>query len=759
MPFSAALPLAVSLTVLAFSAPLAFAQEQPSAISKLTEVIAVNARKKAGVENVQDVPVSIAAYSAGTIEALKVRTLQDLSFSAPNVALEDIGTSPGIANSSIRGLGINSSIPSIDPTVGVFVDGVYIGVNNGVVFDVFDLESVEVLRGPQGLLFGRNTTGGAVLVNTADPTDTLSIKARASVDGPVDSGRGGNNYILQAALSGPLVEGKLNGKIAAYYRDDTGYFRNLFDGSKQGVSETVVLRGALEFLPTDRVRMLAKIEYFDSDGDGAVGQNRGTFSRDSFDLSLDNDGFYDVETILGSWRTDIDVDFGEGTITNIFGYRDFSTSTFNDIDALPVTIFDSNTALEQEQISNELRYNGVFGAFDVTTGVFFFNQDVAYDEDRILPSAVFFGGGRQDHTVIGLFAQTDWEATDALTLTFGLRWSYEEKDAAVSYVLPRAQCSVVAGTCPTSGADPLNPAQNNGFEDEDSWSNFTPKIAAQYQFTDGQVYASWTRGFRSGGYNFRITAPEAFEAFVAQQGQFAFDEERVDAFELGAKYTTPDSRGRLNGAFFYMDIANMQREVNASSGETGIVQTILNTADARILGLELEGQYAVTDALLLSANVGWIDAQYTDIFFDISGDGAITAADDALAIPRVPEITFGFGAVYDLDLGDKGNIITRITYQYRDRIAYTDNNFGWIQSANMLDFNVAYQTPVEGLTASIYGRNMLDQVQAGGDTQTPFGGPLSNGVSVPFDNFPAGGSFSPLNRGRTLGLELRYAYQ
>lgn len=751
--------LTSAVCVIAATTGAALAQTSGNAITRLTETITVTARKKADVENVQDVPVSVAAYNEGTLETLKVRTLQDLSFSAPNVALEDIGTSPGIANFSIRGLGINSSIPSLDPAVGVFVDGVYMGVNNGVVFDVFDLESVEVLRGPQGLLFGRNTTGGAVLVNTANPTRDLSIKARASVDGPVDVGRGGNNYIVQGAISGPIVEDKLLAKLAAYYRDDTGYFRNLFDGSKQGVSETVVVRGAAEFLPSEAVRFLAKIEYFDSDGDGAVAQNRGLSPRNSFELSLDNDGFYRTDYILASLRTDVDVGFGDGKITNIFGYRDFSTRTDNDIDALPAAIFNSKTGLEQDQISNELRYNGAFGALDVTTGLFFFNQDVAYDEDRGFPVATQFGGGQQDHTVIGVFAQTDWDVTDALVLSFGLRWSHEEKDAAVTYVRGRAACSVIEGTCPFTGTNASIPGENNGFEDEDSWSNLSPRVAAQYRFTDGQLYASWTRGFRSGGYNFRITAPGPFEALAAQRGQFAFDEERVDAFEAGAKYKFPDGRGTLNGAVFYTRIDNMQREVNESAGEdVGIVQTILNTADARILGLEVEGQYAVTDSLLLNANLGWIDAQYTDVFSDISGDGQIDGTDEALAIPRVPEVTFGIGAVYDLDLGDRGSVVTRVNFQYRDRLAYTDNNLGWVQSANMLDFNIAYNTPIEGLTAALYGRNMLDEVQVGGDTQTPFGGPLSNGVQAPFDQFPAGGTFSPLNRGRTLGLELSYRY-
>ena len=137
-----------------------------NATNIMIEEIVVMATKKADAENVQDVPIALTAYNDKQIELLKVRDLQSLAYTSPNVALDDVGTTKGVANFSIRGLGINSSIPSIDPTVGIFVDGMYLGINAGIVMDLFDLESIEVLRGPQGILFGRNTTGGAVMINT-----------------------------------------------------------------------------------------------------------------------------------------------------------------------------------------------------------------------------------------------------------------------------------------------------------------------------------------------------------------------------------------------------------------------------------------------------------------------------------------------------------------------------------------------------------------------------------------------------------------
>ena len=744
----------------------AFAQN--SAIDTITDEIIVTATKKTDAENVQDVPIAITAFNSGTLEATKVRTLEGLSFSAPNVSLDDIGTARGGANFSIRGLGVNSSIPSIDPTVGVFVDGVYLGLNSGVVFDLFDLDSVEVLRGPQGILFGRNTTGGAILLNTGNPTDEFEYKARAAIEGPIDGGRGGVNTFLQATVSGPIVEGKLNGKIGAYINKDDGYFKNLANDQNHGEADTFIARGALEFFASEDLTFLAKLEYFDSDGDGPSSQNRGLFERDSFDFSIDNEGFYESEAITGSLRTDLDVAFGDGTITNIFGYREYDAASDGDIDATPLFLFHSSTELAQEQISNELRYAGTFDKLDVTTGLFYFEQDVAYTEVRDLPPlspATFFGGGEQNHTVLGLFTQFDYSINDQIKLIAGLRYSEEDKEAGITYIRPRPSCSVLAGTCPQNGTNPFIPGESNGFTDKDSWNNCSPKLGFQYLPNDDtQIYGNWTRGYRSGGYNFRITAPAAFEAIFPAGQSRAFDEEKVDSFELGAKMDFADRRGQLNAAVFYTDISDMQRELNLSDPTAGVLQTIINTADAGIMGLELEGRYRVTDNLLLTGNLGLIDADYDEVRFDISSDGAVNDADLALSLPRVPSATYGLGLIHDADLADKGSLVSRIAYQHRNRFAYTDNNFGFIQAADMVDGNITWNTPVEGIALSLYGKNLLDEVQVGGDTQLPFGGPqspaipgsrnLSNGVNAPFDNNPAVGTFSPLKKGRVIGLEL-----
>ena len=212
--------------------PAAAAQDSMRRSSVLLlEEVTVTARKRQ--EGAQQVPLSITALSGDQLEALKVRDLTDLSVGMPNVSLDDIGTARGTANFSIRGLGINSSIPSIDPTVGVFVDGVYLGLNSGVIFDMFDLTSIEVLRGPQGILFGRNVTGGAILLNTRKPPKRFEARLRTAVDG---GGDGGYNRYLMGSAGGPLGE-QVAAKITAYYNNDEGWFENEFDGDDFGAIE------------------------------------------------------------------------------------------------------------------------------------------------------------------------------------------------------------------------------------------------------------------------------------------------------------------------------------------------------------------------------------------------------------------------------------------------------------------------------------------------------------------------------------------
>ena len=740
------LAVAVALSSAALVSTSVQAQEPKprGASAAMLEEVIVTARKRE--ESMQDVPLSVSAFNSDQIDALKVRNLSNLSVGMPNVSLEDIGTTRGTANFSIRGLGINSSIPSIDPTVGVFQNGVYIGTNAGIIFDMFDVETIEVLRGPQGTLFGRNVTGGAVLINHKKPGDSLEGNAKYAIETGND---GGINSYYMGAVGGPLTD-TLGGRVVVYYNDDDGQFDNNFTGDDHGEIEQKMARGTLAWTPTDTVELVVRYEYSDIDGDGPASQSHTNGSgvpgtpvnndRDDFDFSIDETGFQENTTNFFTAELNWDVGFGDGTITNIFGYRDYEAKSLGDIDAQPEWIFHAPAWLETEQYSNELRYNGLFAdKANVTAGVYYYQNDMDYHERREFlgvltgntgPASQLDGGGEHDTKSYSAFAQLDYDLNEKWTLTAGLNWSYEEKDADIASLIDNANkpCNVVKGPdCPFD------------FSDDDDWSNVSPKLGATYNLNDdSRVYASWTRGYRSGGYNLRNTSL-TFEPEV-------FDEEEVNNYEIG--YKSSHDWGRLNAAIFYNEIDDMQRELNLPSEGAGVVQLIKNTADATVMGAEVDATISITDNLLILASVGYIDAEYDSVSEDLNGDGVIDGKDEDLDVPRAPEWTYSLGATYDMDLGDWGFMTARANYAYRDDMAFTDSNLGYIDDIEMVDAGLDFHSNDGKWIFSLYGRNLLDETSHGGDTQLP-------DVIGPY---PLGGTFSPLTPGIRYGAEVTYNF-
>ncbi len=737
----------------------AVAQDQAPrrSASALLEEVVVTARKRE--EGAQDVPLSISAFNSDQIDALKFRNLSNLAVSMPNVVLDEIGTSRGYANFSIRGLGINSSIPSIDPAVGVVVDGVYFGTNAGVVFDTFDLEGIEVLRGPQGTLFGRNVTGGAVLVNTKKPTEEFEMSARASYETPED---GGASSILSGSISGALSD-TFMAKLAVYYNDDEGALVNQFDGANHGAYDQTIIRPAFTWYPSEDMELTVRYERQEVEADGPSAQSHTNgsgvpgsivnFDRDSFDFNIDEPGAFELEVdylnVNFSW------DVAGGTITNIFGLRESYSQTNADIDAQPVWVFHSDTASAYDQISNELRWNGLLmdDRLNMTVGLYYFESELAYDEDRNLlgqllvgtplagrPAVTQSGGGLLDVTSLGLFTQGDYDITDRLTATVGIRFSREEKDAQITTLTVNTnnECTI-PGTAPNISYTDNEPACVADFVDDESWDFVSPKFGLQYEIDGGsRVYASWSRGFRSGGYNLRNTE------FPIVFGPGPFDTERADSLELG--YKSEWSRGQFNVSVFQTTTSDMQREVNLPSETAGVLQLIQNTADATIFGLEADGTFALTDSLTAKASIGWMDNEYDSVDFDLNGDGVVDNGDLSLTLPRAPDLTYSLTLIHDQDFGSAGYLTSRATYAYRDETAYTDNNLGFIDEQEMLDIAFDFHTGDGNWVFSLYGRNLLDTVRFGGDTQLP--GLLAG--------FPTGGTFSPLSRPRTFGIEASF---
>ena len=786
----AAFRLFVLSLVLAVGALPATAQETETGGSAATtgetplllEDVVVTAQKREQL--LQDVPVSVTAFDAERLDALKVRDLTSLSINMPNVTLDDIGTTRGVANFSIRGLGINSSIPSIDPTVGVFVDGVYMGTNAGVLYDTFDLEAIEVLRGPQGVLFGRNVVGGAVLLNSKKPTDRYEATVRSAVEG---GGKAPNVYVA-GTLNAPLTE-TLGARFTVYSNQDQGWFKNRLDGKAFGAQDTLMLRPVLSWQPTKNLDLTLRYEYQDIDGDGPPAQNHtdglgranpfANYDRDSHKFAIDEEGYNRAEVHFFNFRADWNVAFGNGTVTNIFGWRDSEGNALSDIDATPRFLFHGGADLAAEQFSNELRYAGLF--FDrlfLTTGFYYFTNEIGYHESRDLAFGTVrqHGGGDYDVETFGLFMNGDYDLTDKLTLNAGLRWTHEEKEAAITNLTRNtnaAPCHIVDGPdCPTH------------FADDESWSNLSPKIGLTYRFDDDTlVYAHWTRGFRSGGYNLRDTFLNLRRTLPAVQvaqlealglevprdlDAQAFDEERIDNFEIGLKKTF-GTRARVNAAFFYNFIDDMQRElvfpqelpvINPATGapvvdfvggrpslrtQGNVVQVIRNTADAELWGFEVESSFALTPSLVLLGSAGYVDTEYDKVKFDLNRDGEVNGRDEDLDPPRAPRWTYSFGLLHTLRLGQRHRLASRINYAYRDKWYDSDDNLGFNRQQKILDAGLDLYVNDGQWIIGLYGKNLLDVARFGGDTQLP----ASLGA----------GTFSPLAKGRTFGLELTYNFR
>jgi len=729
----------------------------------LTDIVTVTATKKPDAENVQDVDLSVSAFGTDQLEAFQVRDVSGLSFKTPNVSLDDIGTTKGTANFAVRGLGVNSSIPSIDPAVGVFVDGIYLGVNAGVIFDTFDLDSVEVLRGPQGVLFGKNVTGGAVLLNTGDPTDEFTFKAKTAVESGF---RGtGENYYLQGVISGPIVKDVLSVKLGVYHNNDKGWFENSFDGSTLagaplgdslaggltddgenfGISDTTIIRTGVKWTPGDSFSLLAKYEMGDFDGQGSAGQSHingsgvgsfaanilgdpaHNFDRDSFDFAINEPGFNETEWQNFSLRADLDVGFGNGTITNIAGWRSLDSFGRSDIDATILSVFDVNFGTNQNQFSNELRYNGKFidDKLDFTAGVFYFDQTLEYTEQRDVQGALMFdGGGVQDHETIGVFASGEYQVSDRLSVNAGLRFTNEKKDADIAIIsLANAPCIIVEGDPRSNDFCPLLQ-----FPDIDT-SNFSPRVGIGYEFSDNfRVYGNWSRAFRAGGFNLRNTAlPEFQNDPIQSPGPFG------------------DERARVNAAAFFTDISDFQRELNIAGGSAVVQQIIGNSADAEIFGAEVDVIWPLTDNFVLNGSLGITEGEFTDVLINLTAvNGAQLSEapgedDFALEIPRLIPFTANAGFTYFQDTG-LGQATLNVNYAHRDRAFFTDNNLGFTNSQDRFDASLGLDIKESGVNVTIYGKNLTNEVLHGNDTQ------LSNGT------------FAPLSKGRVIGIEFGYEY-
>lgn len=713
-------------------------QVYANSVSALMEEVTITARKKSVAENVQDVPIAISAYSSDKIEASKAISLTDIGLSTPNANLAPIGTIPGVANFVIRGMGtVGASIPSQDPSVGVVVDGMAYGTIYGVVTDLFDLESIEVLRGPQGTLFGRNVTGGALSLRTKRPTEDFEGKVRVGV------GSFGQRE-LSGLVSGPLTE-NVSAKLSVLTREHDGYWDNKTLGGKHGETESLLVRPAISY-KTEDFDITLLTEFGKMEGDGAGVRTYWADGEQLFNPHDDNFTLQDqTETSDLEWTNvviEANWDVLDGQLTAVAGYRDLEQEFGSDLDGYLGDRFRwaKGTGLVQDQISLEVRWAGqVADAVSLTAGLHLFDQEYTYSERRLLAKAVDRRGRSTiEHQTAGLFAQADINLTDSIVLTVGGRYTREDKDAAIGIIGdPNAVGGCATRTLADNTLEELDASVNlndcqQTFNDSESWANFTPKLGVSWDVNEDTIaYASYTRGFRSGGYNVRFTSTNP----LATPGPY--DEEVVDAMELGVKSTFMDGRLRMNASVFQNEFEDLQRTVLDSSG----TQATLNAATATVQGFELETTFLVTEQMVVEANFGWIDASY-DTFDYVESVTGRTA--DTFNFVMAPEFNSSVSTTYTMPIGEVGDLDFRLSYSFVNDTFANDINTAPLSQYELWDASMTFISTEGDINVSLFGRNLKDEVYYA------FGTDFSTSVLSVKSNW--------LTPPRTFGLQFTYEF-
>ncbi|MFD1216050.1 TonB-dependent receptor [Microbulbifer celer] len=716
---SASLAVVIGQTAVAQEAD----PEQATSAGNLSlEEVTVTAQRKS--QNLQSVPIAVSAFGEEAMERGNMLDVEDVSAMTPGFSLSSYN--PVTPQPYIRGVGTNSSSVGDDASVGVFIDEVYAGRAGGYRADMFDVQRVEVLRGPQGSLYGRNVAGGAINVITNNPTDTFEAKAKVT----------GGNYNLKefrGMLSGPIAD-SVNGRVAVSRRTRDGWIENVNTGNDDlGNQDNLSVRGKLAVVLGDRTDLMLSADYATDDliGSGArsiVGYEDvfGTAhptenDADKVDSFVDGYAERDMYGVSAKLTHSLDtVDLVSITAYRTQDYA-FNDDMMGRYLAAAGAAMTNDAAEESSQFSQELRVQSTgTEALEWTAGLYLFQEDVdrveSFDSSRVYDLAGFPGlmsrpvwDASNETTSYAVFGEATYHFSPAWSASFGGRYTYDQKDFT----------SVASGAPDEFGFL----AEDYSVTADKNWKKFTPKATLTYTTENADiVYATISEGYKAGGFN-GIAATE-------QGATVAFDPENATNYEIGFKTSMLGQRVRLNGAVFYLDYTDLQSFT--VDLETGQVETA--TGDAEIKGVELEASALVTDALMLAVNYGYTDSEY------VSFESDPTIVGNNLA--RTPEHSASASINYEWMLGNGSAINFNTNAMYQGEVFYSVGNTEAASddARTLVNANATWDN-FDGLKVSLWGKNLTDEayvVHAFEQTGMGFaimGEPTTWGISVTKDFF------------------------
>ncbi|PZQ30663.1 MAG: TonB-dependent receptor, partial [Stenotrophomonas acidaminiphila] len=609
------LSLAIGCVLLS-SVPVAWAQDAtPAASTPATNAttldsVKVTARKRE--ETLQDVPVAVTAFTPETLDKLNIKDLGDLDAQVPNLTVYAARGSTSTVTAYIRGVGQADPLWGVDPGVGIYLDDVYIARPQGALLDVFDVERIEVLRGPQGTLYGKNTIGGAIkYISRGLPQETTGF-ASVTVGNY-------NQLDVKAALGGEIggKDSGLRGRVAVASMNRDGFGENTYTGQEVSDKEINAIRAQLGAYSEDDFDVQFAFDYMD-DQSGVRGAKMlapnplaPTYppTDDRYDIRSGMKNINDTEmkgaSVTVNWRPSDDWAF-----KYVAAKRESDTETNIDFDTTPRPLVDVRAFYSDSQVSQELQanYDGGGRARGVM-GLYWFNGDAGgqvlnYFWNPLLATGLtnpLFGDtqGVVNTKSIALYADWTFDLTDRLKLDVGARYTDEDKHAiALNRFYTNNQYETSWGT-----------AAN--FNKTVNFKNVSPKVSLDYQITpDIMVYGLASRGFKSGGYNIRANTTA-----VPRSGE-PFDDESVDSFEIGSKMSFLDQRLFLNLSAFHNKYEDIQLSVFTSytlpNGSQSFFGDFTNAGKGTVNGVEVEYQFLPTANWLISGNLAWLDAKYDE---------------------------------------------------------------------------------------------------------------------------------------------------
>ena len=718
---------------MAAAATLFFLNGLAEAQSGVIEEVVVTAAKREGT--LQDTPLSITAYGSDYLQNLQIEEIEDISVQTPSMAFSRAG---GEAQLYIRGVGTNLFGIGQDGSVAVHQDGVYLGRAQMGLSQFLDVERVEVLRGPQGTLYGRNATAGVINVISRGPTE--------ETEGYVSGYLGNFDSVeVEGAVGGPISD-HVGYRVAVRYADNSGFTDDLdpAGGDEIDNAEALGIRGTLEFSNDDNLTVRVIADYTDFQSNNRTIRPRDNIGRaealgalplGSFHETRNNmPTFHNTET--GGVNVTVDWDINDQiTLSSVTGIRMFEDDFSFNTDGTEIFVTETQFKRDTDQVTQELRLANEDGGFDWLVGLFYMTED---KEEALGLPAVNFGGSfnifaDNEADAWALFAEGSWELNDRLTVTVGGRLSDEEKDDT-----NRRGLNFNFEGLRDPNAMNFDFPFGSGRVTSDSWDAFTPKVGVEYQADDNTLlYFNATRGFKSGGTNSLDNSP-------------AFDPEFIWAYEGGFKINSDDDRLRLNGALFYYDYSDLQ--VSTFLNGTTVVE---NAAEATILGLEFDLLAAISDRATWSLGLSLLNAQYDEFISPFAGAPVDLTGNTLINAPEFKATT---SLTYDIPLSGGGTLRLFGQASHQSEVFHSQFNEEPISqdAFTLANARIAYLPGDGNWEIAAVIKNAFDQDYFQNSvrfTSTNNRGPQGN-----IDTVGAGSALGYPGEGRSYGVQAKYRF-